>query len=220
MKSIINEIIDSMVFVEGCDLVSSLFDNQQNFKVPIRSFYIGKYVITERQWESIMFENISKSNRNIPKTNISWYDCCLFINKLNSLCNVGFRLPSELEWRYAASGGLYTHGYKYAGSDIADDVAWYRKDNNDGIQEVGLKKPNELGLYDMSGNVWEWCQNSCVYHIDLKKTDQRLSMILPSLRKVIKGGSCAVSEGSSAIEYSYDQTTDYKGNYIGLRLAV
>ena len=131
-------------------------------------FYIGETEVTQALWTTVMGSNPSLfEGDNRPVEMVSWNDCQEFIAKLNSLTKRQFRLPKESEWEYAAKGGSRSHGYEYSGSNNIDEVAWYRdnaeivgKDSPDyGTHVVKTKAPNELGLYDMSGNVWEWCQD-------------------------------------------------------------
>lgn len=129
----------------------------------VESFYIGETEVTQELWEAVMGKNPSKFHgKNHPVEWITWDDCQKFIAKLNTMTNQHFRLPTETEWEYAARGGCYSKHYRYAGSNNLEEVAWCWK-NAGGLdtehQPVGLKKPNELGLYDMTGNVSEWCQD-------------------------------------------------------------
>ena len=131
-------------------------------KVTLSSYYIGQTEVTQELWTAVMGSNPSKFKgigSNLPVEKVSWNDCQEFITKLNAITGKCFRLPTDAEWEYAARGGCKSKGYKYSGSDNIDDVAWY-KDNSDRTPHtVAMKSPNELGLYDMSGNVWEWCQD-------------------------------------------------------------
>ena len=123
-------------------------------------YYIGKYEVTQALWQAVMGNNPSYfKGDNLPVENVSWDDCQKFISKLNSITGKNFRLPTEAEWEYAARGGKKSRGYQYSGSNNISDVAWY--DDNSGIKThaVGSKQSNELGIYDMTGNVWEWCHD-------------------------------------------------------------
>ena len=139
-------------------------------QVTLSSYMIGKTEVTQELWEAVMGKSLSQIaselNRetygvgsNYPMYNVSWKDCQAFITKLNALAGKNFRLPTEAEWEFAARGGNNSRGYKYSGSNTVDDVAWYRDNSSDKIHPVATKAPNELGIYDMSGNVWELCSD-------------------------------------------------------------
>ena len=127
--------------------------------IKVGSFYIGKFPVTQKEWEAVVGNKpwFSKDCAECPVENVSWFDAQVFINMLNQLTGKYYRLPTEAEWEFAAKGGNKSKGYKYAGSDNAATVAWYDKNSGKLTHPVGQKQPNELGLYDMSGNVWQWC---------------------------------------------------------------
>lgn len=130
-------------------------------EVTLNGFSIGQTEVTQSLWQAIMGNNPSYFAGYLqhPVEQVSWDDCQMFITKLNELTGKNFRLPTEAEWEFAARGGNKSQGYKYAGSNMIDDVAWYQNNSSDITHPVAAKEPNELGLYDMSGNVWEWCQD-------------------------------------------------------------
>ena len=123
------------------------------------NYYIGQTEVTQALWTAVMGSNPSyRKGDNRPVETVSWDDCQKFITKLNSLTGQNFRLPTEAEWEYAARGGKKSQGYQYSGSNNLDEVAWYDGNSSSQTHDVATKRPNELGIYDMSGNVWEWCQ--------------------------------------------------------------
>ncbi|MBQ2122560.1 MAG: formylglycine-generating enzyme family protein [Bacteroidaceae bacterium] len=138
------------------------FDSEKPVhSVKLSDYYIGETEVTQELWRVVMGNNPSyfKSNSQLPVESVSWSDCQTFITKLNDITGENFRLPTEAQWEFAARGGRQLKGYLYSGSNSIDDVAWYNSNSGDKTHAVKTKSPNELGIYDMSGNVYEWCQD-------------------------------------------------------------
>ena len=188
--------------------------------VTLSDYYIGETEVTQELWEAVMGSNPSyfEGDNQRPVENVSWNDCQKFIKKLNRLTGKEFRLPTEAEWEYAARGGKYSRGYKYSGSNNADEVAWYDSNSGSKTHPVKTKKDNELGLYDMSGNVWEWCNDwwGCY------QSNSQTNPTGPSEgeSRVLRGGGwCYFDMGVRVSRRDY-LTPGYRHIIIGLRLAL
>lgn len=209
---------------------SDAYDSEKpTHSVTLSSYSIGETEVTQALWQAVMGSNPSHSHfsgSNKPVESVSWNDCQDFIRRLNALTGENFRLPTEAEWEFAARGGNKSCGYKYAGSNNIDNVAWYW-DNipsqssgsaGYGTHNVATKSPNELGLYDMSGNVWEWCQDWYGSYSSGSQTNPT-GPSSGSLR-VRRGGSWDGSAGLCRVSYRFRYAPDVRNYILGLRLAL
>lgn len=209
---------------QGSDAES---DEKPAHQVTLSSFNIGQTEVTQALWQAVMGSNPSRFTGDLqrPVEKVSWDDCQTFITKLNQMTSQNFRLPTEAEWEYAARGGNKSQGYKYSGSNTIGDVAWYSDNsyalgssNPDyGTHPVATKAPNELGLYDMSGNVWEWCQD---WFGDYSSSAQTAPTgpASGSLR-VNRGGGWNYYAGNCRGSNRHSNNPSYTYNFLGFRLA-
>lgn len=180
-------------------------------------YYIGETEVTQELWQAVMGSNPSYfKGSKLPVEQVSWNECQTFIAKLNELTGKNFRLPTEAEWEFAARGGNASQGYTYSGSNTVGDVAWYSSNSSSKTHEVATKAPNELGIYDMSGNVWEWCQDWYGSYNSEAQTNPTGPASGSS--RVYRGGSWYNYDGYCRVACRYRATlpTYY---YLGLRLA-
>ena len=191
-------------------------DEKPVHSVTLSDYYIGETEVTQELWEAVMGSNPSYSKGSKkPVENVSWNDCKEFITKLNRLTGKNFRLPTEAEWEYAARGGKKSKGYKYSGSNTIGNVAWYGDNSGSTTHNVKTKTPNELGIYDMSGNVWEWCEDWYGNYSSGSQTNPKGSSS-GSIR-VLRGGgwsgyatSCRVSDRSGSSPGGRDSNLGFR----------
>lgn len=210
----VNGVSFDMVRVEGGTF--RMGSDDYDWEKPVHServndFYIGSTEVTQDLWVAVMGNTRYLGGGDLPMVYVSWDDCQEFCKRLSDLTGRQFRLPTEAEWEYAARGGNRSRGYKYSGSNDIGSVAWYRSNSDGETHPVASKHPNELGLYDMSGNVWEWTSDLW---------SDNYSSNRGGSRRVIRGGSVIsdVDECRSADRYSFSPF-----NWvwtIGLRLAL
>ena len=235
MEFTVGDISFNMIFVQGGTFTMGCTSEQNHCEpdempthfVSLNDFYMGETEVTQALWVVVMGNNPSHLiDDNLPVDNVSWNDCQEFIKKLNRLTGETFRLPTEAEWEFAARGGCKSKGYKYAGGNIIEDVAWYSGNSNDETHLVKTKAPNELGLYDMSGNVWEWCQDK--YSSNYYSSTPFINPSGPSqgTERVLRGGSLRSVFGLSSSAESCrvadrdSESPDYQYFVCGFRLAM
>ena len=226
----VNGVSFTMVLVDGGTFTMGATEEQGSdalnrekpvHQVTLSTFSIGETEVTQALWQAVMGNNPSKFNDNPqnPVEKVSWEDCQKFIRKLNKLTKKQFRLPTEAEWEYAARGGCNSRKTKYSGSDSIRTVAWNKDNSGDKTHPVKGKAPNELGLYDMSGNVWEWCMDR--YGSDYYKSSPK------SNPKGSSTGSRCVGRGGGWGSLAWDCrvsnrgyfTSSFRDFFLGLRLA-
>ncbi len=218
LDPVIENLISNMVYVEGGSFMmgsddSDAFDDEKPaHRETVGSFSIGKYEVTQKEWEVVMGSNLSEfKGDDFPVENVSWDDCQEFIRKLNAKTGKNFRLPTESEWEYAARGGNRSQGFKYSGSNDIGSVAWYDGNSGDKTHPVGTKSANELGLYDMSGNVWEWTSDKWCDDYNSPRTSPDL---------VCRGGCWDYTARYCRVSHrNYFGRADCN-DYLGLRLAL
>jgi formylglycine-generating enzyme required for sulfatase activity len=219
----VNGVTFTMIAVEGGTFqmgsTSGYDDEKPVHSVTLSDYYIGETEVTQALWEAVMGSNpsIFIGNQH-PVEFVSWNDCQTFISKLNELTGCTFRLPTEAEWEFAARGGTQSNGNTYSGSNTVGDVAWYGENSSGQTHDVATKAPNELGIYDMSGNVLEWCQDGFKEYSSNPQTNPTGSD--QNNNRVYRGG-CFGSEASVCrVSFRSRFYSTIALDILGLRLAL
>ena len=215
-----------MIQVEGGTFTMGCTDNENPthtvyerpaHEVTLTSFKIGKYPITQKQWKAIMGVNPSHfKGDNLPVENVSWEDVQTFISKLNEATGKKYRLPTEAEWEYACRGGKKSAQYKYSGNNDLDLVGWYSYNSEFKTHPVGKMSPNELGIYDMSGNVWEWCSDWASEYSSQPQTNPQGPET--GTCKVVRGGSYVSDYLKCRVSFRNSSVPAVASEEIGFRL--
>jgi len=194
-------------------------DEKPSHQVTLSSYSIGQTEVTQALWKAVMGSNPSSfKGDNLPVECVSWNDCKTFISKLNSLTDKNFRLPTEAEWEFAARGGNNSKHYQYSGSNNLGDVAWYDGNSGSKTHAVATKQANELGIYDMSGNVWEWCSDWYGNYSSSSQTNPTGPN--SGTNRVIRGGSWDFHAGACRSSNRLGIDPGYRFNFLGLRLCL
>ena len=226
LSPILQRLVDNMVYVKGGTFTMGCTSEQGSdceddekppHRVTLDSYSIGKYEVTQEEWREVMGNNPSyhKNCDKCPVEDVNWNEIQDFIKKLNQMTYKHFRLPTEAEWEYAARGGNHSKGYKYSGSNDIGNVAWYDGNSGKKTHPVGSKSPNELGLYDMSGNVWEWCSD---LYEGYPGSSGVIAITGPGSR-VDRGGSWSSSARGCRVAYRISDGPVYRSDDVGFRLA-
>ncbi len=224
-KSVLTNLVNNMVLVEGGTfMMGSDDEDADSDEQPVHSvtltndYYMGKFEVTHEEWIAVMY---SDPGDDLPVKGVSWDDIVnYFLPELNRLTGLTFRLPTEAEWEFAARGGNNSNGYKYSGSNTIDDVAWYNSNSSGMTHAVGTKLPNELGIYDMSGNVWEWCSDW--YSSGYYSSSPTLNPTGPATGsdRVLRGGNWSNYANHCRVSDRNFFNPDIRYDVIGFRLAL
>ena len=201
-------------------------DELPQHQVTLSSYYIGETEVTQELWESVMGKNPArfKKGPDHPVERVTWLDCMEFIKRLNELSGQQFRLPTEAEWEFAALGGCESQHHLYAGSENLQQVGWYKENITEGgypdetTHPVKSKQPNELGLYDMCGNVYEWCSDGFGFYTDEAQRDPQGKA--DATYHIIRGGAWESSPEYCRVKNRYMAYERRQRDRIGLRLAL
>ena len=219
----------NMMYVKGGSFLMGATSEQGNDgtddekpipRVTLSDYYIGETVVTQALWKAVMGDNRSYfKGDNQPVENVSWEDCQGFLKQLNKMTGKTFRLPTEAEWEYAARGGRKSQCFKYAGNNDVNKVAWFDGNSGGRTHPVKQKNANELGLYDMSGNVWEWCQD---WYASSYNSSAQVNPTGPSSGslRVLRGGSWRNFARYCRVAFRYLCTPDYRNYFLGFRLVL
>ena len=219
----LEEIERNMVAIAGGEmLMGSEAYARENpvHKIVVADFELSKYQVTQGQWLAVMGENPShcQEDLRLPVEQISWDDAMAFVFKLNELTGKKYRLPRENEWEFAARGGNLSKNFKHVGSDNLAEVAWFNGNSEFKTHVVGTKLPNELGIYDMNGNVWEWCADRVPKAYEEPDRIPTWEEDANSKNRILRGGSYINYAVFVRPTYRWIDRPDSVENYVGMRL--
>ena len=230
----VNGVTFTMVYVQGSTFTMGCTSEQErecySFENPVHSvtlsdFWMGETEVTQALWKAVMGSDSSFfKGDNLPVEQVRWSECQVFIKKLNSKLSRKlpsgwrFALPTEAQWEYAARGGVHNSGYKYSGGNNLDDVAWYINNSDAEPHSVKGKKANALGLYDMSGNVYEWCQDWFGDYTDSSQTNPQGPD--SGTYRVFRGGGCRCLDVDCRVSVRDSETPDFRLSRLGFRIAL
>ena len=221
-------LIENMVKVEGGSFMmgatkeqgeDAFGDESPAHKVTLSTYYIGRFPVKQEEWQAVMGNNPSQfEGADKPVDSVNWHECQTFIKKLNEMTGLSFRLPTEAEWEYAARGGKRSKRYKFSGGNILEQVGWFDENSNEMSHPVGQKSPNELGIYDMSGNIWEWVQDwKGEFTMDEQENPQGPEN---GIERVCRGGGWNRERDRARVSYRGDDDPNLKYCSLGLRIAI
>ena len=229
----VNGVTFKMMAVEGCTFAMGATRSQNGsdyntmekpvHMVTLSDYYIGQTEVTQALWQAVMGSNPSNFTGDLkrPVEMVSWNDCQQFITKLNQMTGMNFHMPTEAQWEFAARGGIKSRGTRYSGSNVLDNVAWYNENANGTTHPVGTKAPNELGIYDMSGNIYEYCQDRIDHSYGYPSEPQ----VNPTGQetgdsRIIRGGSIDYGDDNCRVARRWGDATYARWKDQGLRLAL
>ena len=187
--------------------------------VTLNDFYIGQTEVTQELWNAVMGNNPSKyKGDKLPVEQVSWDDCQAFVTRINAITGQRFRLPTEAEWEYAARGGDKSQGFTFAGSNNPNEVAWIHDNSSHTTHQVATLKPNELGIFDMSGNVWEWCQDWSANYTDAITTNPKGAA--RGTHRILRGGAFCYQPQNCRVSTRNREMPSKSFYGLGLRLAL
>lgn len=227
---VLRAIENNMIRVEGGSFAMGCADETDSacyywekpmHKVKLTTYYIAKYPVTQKEWFAVVGDKpwFTKECPDCPVENVSWYDAQIFLSKLNQLTGKFYRLPTEAEWEYAARGGVKSKDYLYAGSNDINAVAWYEGNSNKISHPVGGKLPNELGLYDMSGNVFQWCSDWFDDKYYSKSPEENPQGPGRDSYRTCRGGSWWSEEKECRVAHRDRYPPDARDDDVGFRIA-
>ena len=227
-REVLSTLINNMVEIDGgafsmgatYEQCSDAYEWEKPVhRVTLSNYFILQHPVTQEQWDAVMPSNPSfNRGKSLPVDSVSWDDCIQFIDALNELSGLTFKLPTEAQWEFAARGGNKHRDLKFSGCNNLDMVGWYEMNSDCVTQPIRHKQANEIGLFDMSGNVWEWCDDW--YDVYDKNNVTNPVGATSGTRKVLRGGCCNSNAICCRVSYRIGRNVKYKDRAVGFRLVL